>query len=70
MRKICLMEKEDIFNDFCSTSSEEKGTILYIPINAFIELSFETLPFVSMAVIQGDKYTSYYLNKKTSFIKK
>lgn len=57
-------------NEFCSTDSKEKGETLYIPISAFTELPFDTLPFVSMAVIQKDNYTYYYLDKKTSFIKK
>ncbi len=57
-------------NEFCSIYSEEKGETLYIPVNAFSELPFDTLPFISMAVIQKDNYTYYYLNEKTSFIKK
>lgn len=57
-------------NEFCSTYSKEKGETLYIPISAFAELPFDTLPFISMAIIQKDNYTYYYLNEKTSFIKK
>lgn len=54
---------------FYSIINDKNEEVCYIPIKAFKELPFDTLPFVSLAV-KDNKKTNYYLNEKTSFIKK
>lgn len=56
-------------NEFCYTYSKQNGEVLYIPVTAFKKLPYDTLPFVTMAVVDS-KNTNYYLTEKTSFIKK
>lgn len=55
--------------EFYYTYSKENGETLYIPINAFKKLAFDTLPFISAAIIDSEN-THYYLNEKISFIRK
>lgn len=56
-------------DEYCYTYSEKNGEVLYIPVTSFKKLPYDTLPFITMAIIDSEN-TKYYLSKKTSFIKK
>ena len=51
---------------FYSTENQE---VCYIPVEAFKELPFDTLPFVSVAVKEKTQM-EYYFDEKIGFIKK